>query len=306
VLRKLKLDATFITMSENLRVGWIGTGVMGAPMAGHLLSAGHPVTAYNRTRAKAEALLKRGATWAESPAAVAANSDIVFTIVGFPHDVRETYLGKHGVCQSLRQGQIVVDMTTSPPSLAREIAEFAAGKGASALDAPVSGGQVGAESAKLSIFVGGDKAAFDKALPLFQKMGKAVTHMGHAGAGQHTKMVNQILIAGNMLALAESITYAKNCGLAPLTAVEAVAQGAAGSWSLSNLAPRILKDDFAAGFYVDHFVKDLGIALEEAKRMKLALPMLALAEQLYIALQAQGHGRLGTQAIPKVYEAMRG
>ena len=290
---------------KTLRVGWIGTGVMGAPMAGHLLAAGYPVTVFNRTKARADALLAKGAAWAPTPAAIAEQSDIVFSIVGFPEDVRQTYLGKDGVFESARRGQIVVDMTTSPPTLAQEIAEAGAQKGVCSLDAPVSGGQGGAEGARLTIFVGGETEGFEKALPLFQKMGKTITHLGGAGCGQHCKMVNQILIAGHMLALAESVTYARHCGIKAETAIEAVSQGAAGSWALSNLGPRILKDDFAAGFYVDHFVKDLGIALAEARKMKLSLPMLALAEQLYVALQAQGHGRLGTQAIPKVYEAIR-
>jgi 3-hydroxyisobutyrate dehydrogenase len=290
---------------SQLRVGWIGTGVMGAPMAGHLLAAGYPVTVFNRTKAKADALVAKGATWAGSPAEVTAKSDIVFSIVGFPEDVRETYLGEKGIVPVLKKGQLAIDMTTSPPSLAVEIAEAARAKGGVVLDAPVSGGQAGAEGARLSIFVGGEADAYQKVLPLFQKMGKTVTHLGPAGSGQHCKMVNQILIAGGMLALAESITYAKSCGIKAETAIDAVAQGAAASWSLQNLGPRILKDDFKAGFFVDHFVKDLGIALAEAKRMKLALPTLALAEQLYVALQAQGHGRLGTQAITKVYDAIR-
>ncbi|HLX63562.1 MAG TPA: NAD(P)-dependent oxidoreductase [Planctomycetota bacterium] len=292
-------------MASELRIGWIGTGVMGAPMCGHLMAAGHPATVYNRSIEKAQKLVAKGATWGATPAEVTKRSDIVFTIVGFPTDVRETYLGKNGVVSVLQKGQLVVDMTTSPPSLAKEIAAAVAEKGGASLDAPVSGGQGGAEGAKLTIMVGGDAEAYNKVLPLFQKMGKSVTHLGGPGCGQHCKMVNQILIAGHMLALAESLTYAKHCGINPQTALDAVSAGAAGSWALSNLGPRILKDDFAAGFYVDHFVKDLGIALAEAKEMKLALPMVALAEQLYVALQAQGHGRLGTQAIPKVYEAIR-
>jgi 3-hydroxyisobutyrate dehydrogenase len=293
-------------MAESMRVGWVGTGVMGAPMAGHLLAAGYPLCIYNRTQSKADALLKRGATWANSPAEVARECDIVFAIVGMPPDVRETFLGEKGIAQTLRKGAIAVDMTSSPPSLAREIAEAFSSRGLSALDAPVSGGQGGAEGAKLTIMVGGDKAAFDKTLPLFQKMGKTITHMGGPGTGQHTKVVNQILIAGHMMALAESLNYAAACGIKPETAIEAVSQGAANSAVLTVLGPRMLKQDYAAGFYVDHFVKDLGIALAEAKNMKLPLPMLALAEQLYVALQAQGHGRLGTQAIAKLYEALRG
>ena len=292
-------------MSSLPRVGWIGTGVMGAPMAGHLLAAGHHVTAYNRSKDKTDKLVANGATYAPTPADVAKNSDVIFTIVGFPSDVRETYLGKDGICSVLQKGQIVVDMTTSQPSLAKEIAAVAAEKGAISLDAPVSGGQAGAEGAKLTIMVGGEADGYEKVLPMFQKLGKSVTRLGDAGCGQHCKLVNQILIAGHMLALAESLTYAKNCGIDPLTALNAVSAGAAGSWALSNLGPRILKDDYAAGFYVDHFVKDLGIALDEAKEMRLSLPMVALAEQMYIALQAQGHGRLGTQAITKVYESIR-
>jgi 3-hydroxyisobutyrate dehydrogenase len=293
-------------MSESLRIGWIGTGVMGGPMVGHLMAAGCSATVFNRTKARAEPLLKKGARWAATPADVARESDIVFTIVGFPSDVRETYLASNGLLSVARKGQIFVDMTTSQPSLAAEISEAAKKAGVAALDAPVSGGQAGAENAKLTIMVGGEKSAFEKVLPLFQKMGKSATLLGPAGSGQHCKMVNQILIAGGMLALAESITYARNCGIDAQVALEAISQGAAASWSLSNLGPRILKNDFAAGFYVDHFVKDLGIALEEAKRMKLSLPMLAQAEQLYVALQAQGHGRLGTRAIVKVYDALRG
>ncbi|MGD0090945.1 MAG: NAD(P)-dependent oxidoreductase [Planctomycetota bacterium] len=291
-------------MAEKLRAGWIGTGVMGYPMAGHLLAAGYPLTVFNRTKAKAQGLLDKGAAWAASPADAARRSDVVFTIVGFPADVQETYFGRDGVCQALAPGQIAVDMTTSPPSLAVEIAAAAAKAGASALDAPVSGGQVGAVGAKLTIMAGGDKPSFERVLPLFQKMGQAVTFIGPAGSGQHCKMVNQILIAGNMLALAEGLAYTKECGLNPKLVIEAVSPGSAGSWCLNTLGPRILKGDFAAGFFVDHFVKDLGIALAEAKRMKLALPMLALAEQLYVALQAHGHGRLGTQAISKTYEAL--
>jgi len=279
---------------------------MGGPMVGHLMAAGYPAVVFNRTRAKADALLKKGAVWADSPAQVAEQSDVIFSIVGFPEDVRETYLGKNGICHILKKGQVVVDMTTSQPSLAIEIADAARKQGAGALDAPVSGGQAGAEGAKLTIMVGGDKESFDKVLPLFEKMGKSTTHLGAAGSGQHCKMVNQIVIAGNMLAVAESISYATRCGIDPKAALDAISQGAASSWSLLNLGPRILKDDFAAGFFVDHFVKDLGIALAEAKKMKLSLPMVALAEQLYVSLQAQGHGRLGTQAISKVYDALSG
>lgn len=292
-------------MSQALRVGWIGTGVMGAPMAGHLLAAGYPVTCYSRTKSKAEGLLAKGAKWADTPADVTRNSDIIFAIVGFPEDVRETFLGAKGIVPAMKAGQICVDMTTSPPSLAVEIAAAAKKAGGMFMDAPVSGGQAGAENAKLTIMVGGEKAAHEKVLPLYQKMGANVSLLGAAGAGQHCKVVNQIIIAGNMLAVAESVSYAKLCGIDPAAAIDAVSKGAASSWAVLNLAPRILKDDYAAGFFIDHFVKDLGIALAEAENMKLPLPMVALARQLYIALQAQGHGRLGTQAITKAYEQIR-
>lgn len=291
-------------MADRARIGWIGTGVMGAPMAGHLLTAGHSVTTHNRTRSKADPLATKGALVVDSPAEVTSRSDVIFTMVGLPQDVRETYFGKNGIFQTARSGQLLVDMTTSSPSLAEELAATAMERGARALDAPVSGGQVGAETARLTIMVGGDKESFERAIPIFQKLGKTITFMGSAGSGQHCKIINQILIAGNMLALAESLTYARKCGIDPRTALDAVSQGAAASWTLTNLGPRILNDDFSAGFFVDHFVKDLGLALAEAKKMKLALPMLALAEQLYVALQANGHGRLGTQAIMKTYQKL--
>ena len=290
---------------SQLRVGWIGTGVMGAPMAGHLLAAGYPVTCYNRTKSKADALVAKGAKWADTPAEVTQNSDIVFAIVGFPEDVHETFLGPKGIVPALKPGQICCDMTTSPPSLAVQIAEATKKANGVFLDAPVSGGQAGAENAKLTIMVGGEKTAYETALPLFQKMGANVALLGPAGSGQHCKTVNQIIIAGNMLAVAESVSYAKLCGIDPAAAIDAVSKGAAGSWAILNLAPRILKNDYAAGFFVDHFVKDLGIALAEAEKLQLPMPMVALARQLYVALQAQGHGRLGTQAITKTYEAMR-
>ncbi len=290
---------------SNLRVGWIGTGVMGEAMAGHLLAAGFPLSVYNRTRGRAEGLIQKGALWASSPAELAATCEIIFTIVGFPEDVRAIYLSANGLCEALRPGQIVVDMTTSSPALAQEIARAAALKGGAALDAPVSGGHVGAQAARLSIMVGGGKEAFERAKPFFEKMGKTITYLGEAGKGQHCKLFNQILIAGQMLALAEGLQYMQAAGLPTAPALEAVGQGAAASWSLANLGPRILKNDFAAGFFVDHFVKDLALALAESRQMRVPMPMVALAEQMYVALQAQGHGRLGTQAIAKVYTVLR-
>jgi 3-hydroxyisobutyrate dehydrogenase len=279
------------------RIGWIGTGVMGSAMCGHLLTGGYRVTVFSRTRERAEALLDRGAQWAASPCAVAAAADVIVTMVGFPHDVRAVVLGRDGVLAGAGAGALLIDMTTSEPSLAREIEAVARARNVASLDAPVSGGDVGAREARLSIMVGGDRAAFERVRPLFALLGKTIVHQGPAGAGQHAKMVNQILIASSMVGLCEGLLYAYQAGLELRTVLESVSGGAAGSWGLSNYAPRMLAGDFAPGFAVEHFVKDMGIALTEAKRMRLALPGLALAESLYVALQAQGHGRSGTHAL---------
>ena len=279
------------------RVGWIGTGVMGAPMCGHLLASGYPVTVFNRTPERARGLLERGAAWAESPQAVAQHADVVFTMVGFPDDLREIVLGPAGTLAGAGHGTILVDMTTSEPSLAREIYEAARARGVASLDAPVSGGDVGARAAGLSIMVGGDRDAFERVAPLLRCLGATVVHQGPAGAGQHTKMVNQILVASGMVAVSEALLYAHQAGLDLPTVLQSVSGGAAGSWSLTHYAPRILARDFAPGFRVDHFVKDMGIALAEARRMRLSLPGLALVEQLYLALVAQGDGRKGTHAL---------
>ncbi len=279
------------------RVGWIGTGVMGAPMCGHLLASGYPVTVFNRTPERARGLLERGAAWAESPQAVAQHADVVFTMVGFPDDVREIVLGPAGTLAGAGHGTILVDMTTSEPSLAREIYEAARARGVASLDAPVSGGDVGARAAGLSIMVGGDRDAFERVAPLLRCLGATIVHQGPAGAGQHTKMVNQILVASGMVAVSEALLYAHQAGLDLPTVLQSVSGGAAGSWSLTHYAPRILARDFAPGFRVDHFVKDMGIALAEARRMRLSLPGLALVEQLYLALVAQGDGRQGTHAL---------
>lgn len=284
---------------SHTRVGWIGTGVMGASMCGHLLDAGHPVTVTTRTRARAEGLLAKGAVWADTPAAVAAASDVTIAIVGFPADVRQVFLGDDGAVAAAPEGAVVVDMTTSEPSLAVEIHEAAAARGVGAVDAPVSGGDVGARNATLSIMVGGDDADVATVGPLLATMGSTIVHQGGPGAGQHTKMVNQILIASGMIGLAEALVYARRAGLDLATVLESVGGGAAGSWSLSNLAPRAIDGDFAPGFFVDHFVKDMGIALDESARMQVATPGLALARQLYVALQGQGGGSDGTQAIVK-------
>jgi 3-hydroxyisobutyrate dehydrogenase len=279
------------------RIGWIGTGVMGRWMCQHLMDKGCAATVYNRSRDKAQPLLQAGAAWAETPRAVAERSDVVFAIVGFPRDVREVFLGPQGALAGSKTGNIVADMTTSEPSLAQEIYQAARAKGVAAIDAPVSGGDVGARNATLSIMVGGDADAVDAARPLLECLGKTVVHQGGAGAGQHTKMVNQVLIATGMIGVCEGLLYAYKAGLDPETVLKSVGGGAAASWSLNNLGPRIIARNFEPGFFVEHFLKDMGIALDEARRMNLALPGLALANQLYVAVQAQGYGRKGTHAL---------
>lgn len=286
-----------VTLSAGTRIGWIGTGVMGLSMCGHVMARGFPVTVYNRTWEKARPLLDRGAVWADSPQAVAEASEIVFTMVGFPEDVREVYLGPQGILAGARRGGIAVDMTTTTPALSREIHGAAAARGLATLDAPVSGGDVGARNATLSIMVGGDRAAFDVVRPMFEAMGKTIVYHGGPGAGQHAKMCNQIVIAGTMIGMCESLLYGYRAGLELEKVLESIGGGAAGCWSLTNLAPRILKRNFDPGFFVDHFVKDMAIALEEARAMRISLPGLALVHQLYVALQAQGHGRKGTHAL---------
>ncbi len=279
------------------RLGWIGTGVMGGSMCGHLMTKGFAVTVYNRSRQRAEPLAAKGAKWADSPKAVAEASDVVFTIVGFPSDVREVVLGASGTLAGSKPGNILVDMTTSDPSLAVEIAERSRERGVHSVDAPVSGGDVGAREARLSIMIGGERDVVDALAPCWEAMGKTIVYQGQAGAGQHTKAVNQILIASNMIGVCEGLLYAYRSGLDLNTVLSSVSPGAAGSWSLANLGPRIIGGNFAPGFYVEHFIKDMGIALGEARRMGLALPGLALAQQLYLALAAQGHGRSGTHAL---------
>ncbi len=279
------------------RVGWIGTGVMGRWMCQHLLAKGYSATVYNRSKDKTEPLREAGAVVVDSPKAVAEKSDVVFAIVGFPKDVREVFLGSEGALAGIKKGGILVDMTTSEPSLSREIYEAAKAKGVQSIDAPVSGGDVGAKNAALSIMIGGDKEAIDAVAPLFESMGKTIIHQGPAGAGQHTKMVNQILISGNMIGLCEALLYGYKAGLDLETVFKSVSVGAAGSKALEVLGPRILARNFEPGFYVEHFIKDMRIALQEAEAMNLCLPGLALVKQMYLALQAQGYGRKGTQAL---------
>lgn len=289
---------------ESSRIGWIGTGVMGRSMCGHLIAQGYQVTVFNRTREKAEDLLNRGALWADSPAEVASRSDIVFTIVGYPQDVREVILGQQGVLAGFcgqgngsTAGKIVVDMTTSEPTLAVEVETEARKHSVAAIDAPVSGGDIGARNATLSIMIGGESRAVSAVWPLFDVMGKTIVHQGPAGAGQHTKMVNQTLVAASMIGVCEALLYGYRAGLDLEKVLESVASGAAGSWSLSNLAPRIIQNRFEPGFFVEHFVKDMAIVLEEARKMNLFLPGLALVNQLYQGLMAQGHQRDGTHAL---------
>uniref|UniRef100_A0A0G4H989 6-phosphogluconate dehydrogenase NADP-binding domain-containing protein n=1 Tax=Chromera velia CCMP2878 TaxID=1169474 RepID=A0A0G4H989_9ALVE len=286
------------------RLGWVGTGVMGTSMCRHLMEAGYKMTVYSRTAAKCKPLVDLGAKLATTPAEVARESDVVFTIVGFPSDVRQVILGPDGVLSGLGEGGCVVDMTTSEPSLAVEIAEAAAAKKCFALDAPVSGGDVGAREARLSIMVGGEQSAFDAVKPLFECMGKNIRLMGGAGRGQHTKMTNQILIATGIIGVCEGLLYAHKVGLNLEEVIAAVRSGAAGSWSLENYGPRMLKRDMKPGFFIDHFVKDLKIALEEADRMKLSLPGLALAKELYVSMQAIGHGDAGNHALILALERM--
>ncbi len=288
------------------RVGWIGTGVMGRWMCQHLMTKGCAATVYNRTRDKAKPLLDAGAAWADTPRALAERSDVVFAIVGFPADVREVFLGPQGALAGSKAGAVLVDMTTSEPSLAQEIYQAARGKGVASIDAPVSGGDVVAKNAALSIMVGGDAEAVEAVRPLFECMGKTIVHQGPAGAGQHTKMVNQVLIATNMIGVCEALLYGYKAGLDLKTVLQSVGGGAAASWSLNNLGPRIIDRNFEPGFFVEHFIKDMGIALDEARRMNLSLPGLALANQLYIALKAQGFGRKGTQALMLALETLSG
>jgi 3-hydroxyisobutyrate dehydrogenase len=290
----------------DLRVGWIGVGVMGRSMCGHIRKAGYPVSLYTRSREKAADLLAAGAVWRPDSRAVALESDVVFTMVGFPSDVEEVYFGADGILAGASPGSIVCDMTTSEPSLAQRIHAEAKKKSIASLDAPVSGGDVGAREAKLAIMVGGEKETFEKVLPLFRVMGETISLMGGPGAGQHTKMANQIVITGNMIGMVEALLYTQRAGLGPEAMIDIVGKGAASSWSLNNLGRRIAKGDFNPGFYIKHFVKDMGIALQEARRMKLSLPGLALVNQLYLSAMALGMENLGTQGLYKALAAMNG
>jgi len=288
------------------KIGWIGTGVMGASMCGHLMDQGFEATIYTRSKEKAQGLLDKGAQWADSPKAVAENSDVIFAIVGFPADVRAVFLGDDGALAGSKAGNILVDMTTSEPSLAVEIYEAAKAQGIHSVDAPVSGGDVGAKNGTLSIMIGGDKDVVDALQLMWDAMGQTIVHQGGAGAGQHTKMVNQTLIATNMIGVCEALLYGYKAGLDLPTVMQSVASGAAGSWSLSNLGPRIIDKNFDPGFFVEHFIKDMGIAIDEANKMGLCLPGLALSKQLYEGLKSQGHGRDGTHALQLALNRLSG
>ena len=287
--------------ASTIKVGFIGTGVMGRAMAGHLQAAGYALRIFNRTRAKASELLRGGAVWCDTPAVVAVGCDVVITIVGFPKDVSEVYLGEEGLVAHARPGTVLIDMTTSSPDLAKQIATAAEARGVMALDAPVTGGDKGAREATLTILVGGDAAAFARVRPLLELLGKKIVHLGMAGAGQHAKLANQIAIAGTIQGVCEALAYAQRMGLDTARLLEAIDSGAAGSWQLRNVGPKMLAHDFAPGFFVKHFVKDMTLALEAARQAGLELPALQLALARYAELAASGGAELGTQGIFRTY-----
>jgi 3-hydroxyisobutyrate dehydrogenase len=285
-------------------IAFIGTGVMGRSMAGHLMAAGHSLHVFNRTKEKAKALVDSGARWHESAGAAAAEAEVVVTMLGFPKDVEETYLGSGGIVEKARGGALLIDMTTSSPILARRIAAAAAARGLQALDAPVSGGDVGAREARLVIMAGGEQAAFDRALPVLSLLGKNLALQGPAGAGQHCKMANQIACAVGMVAWCEALAYAKRAGLDPARVLGSISGGAAGSWAMSQLGPRALSGNFEPGFYVKHIRKDIGIAVASAEEMGLELPGLACARTLYDQVAALGWDEQGTQVLYRLYTSL--
>ena len=289
---------------KDKKIGWIGTGLMGNPMAKHLINAGYKLNVFNRSRQKAEELIEMGATWLDTPADIAADSEVIVTMIGFPKDVEEVYFGEQGIFKKLKQGTILIDMTTTKPSLAVKISEEAAKVGVEFIDAPVSGGQVGAINGTLSIMIGGKKEVVDAVIPLFEVFGKNMVYQGKAGAGQHTKMCNQVTIAGTMIGVCEGLIYGAKAGLDLNVMLAAISKGAAACWTLDILAPKIVNGDYSPGFSVDNLVKDLSIALEEAEAMHLSLPGLSLVKQLYMSLQDMGKGSLGTQSLYLVLEKM--
>lgn len=291
-----------VVNTQSTKIGFIGLGVMGKSMVSHLMSGGYQIHVYNRTKDKAGDLVERGAIWQDSPGDLAAAVDVIITIVGYPKDVEEIYGGDNGILQHCKKGNIVIDMTTSSPALAVDIYQKAQTAGVHALDAPVSGGDIGAKEARLSIMVGGDEEVFKRVTPLFQLMGKNIVYQGPAGSGQHCKMANQMAIACNMMGVCEAIRYAEKSGLSPETVLRSIEAGAAGSWSLSNLAPRMIRGDFSPGFFVKHFIKDMGIALDSCERIGLQAKGLALAKSLYDEVAASGDEDSGTQALYKHYK----
>lgn len=282
-------------------IGFIGLGVMGRSMALNLLKAGYPLFVYNRTKEKAAPLLEQGAEWCTTPAETAAKADVVLTMVGYPHDVEEVYFRENGLLGAAKEGTLLIDMTTSTPTLAKKIYEAAKEKNLKALDAPVSGGDIGAQKGTLTIMVGGDEDVFESARPIFSVLGENIVLQGGPGAGQHTKMCNQIAIASNMIGVTESIVYAQKAGLDPEKVLQSISAGAAGSWSMSNLVPRMLAGDYSPGFFIKHFIKDMKIALDEAEKMGLDLPGLALSKKLYEELAQKGEENSGTQALIKYW-----
>ncbi len=294
-----------ITLTPGQTVGFIGIGVMGRSMASHIQKAGHPLVVYSRSRERAQPLLTEGARWANSPAEMASEVEAICTMVGYPHDVREVYLGERGLIQNGKKGALYCDFTTSAPVLAQEIEGAADRHGIHVLDAPVSGGDVGARQATLSIMCGGRQETFDALLPLLQMVGRNIVYQGPAGSGQHAKMCNQIAVAGTMVGVVEALVYADAAGLDPDAVMQAISGGAAGSWTLSNLAPRILDGNFEPGFYVQHFIKDMDIALAEAERLGIPVPGLKNARALYEKVMEIGGARKGTQALYLAYQAMR-
>lgn len=295
----LLLGGVFVTNTK--KIAFVGTGVMGKSIVKHLHAAGHEITIYTRTKSKAEDLLQLGVKWGNNPQEAVKNAEIIFTMVGYPKDVEEVYYGLNGIFSSIQPGSTVVDLTTSTPTLARKLYEDAKKLNVHSLDAPVSGGDIGARNGKLSIMVGGESEIFDRLYSVFQLFGEKIVYQGSAGAGQHTKMANQIGITGTMIAACEAITYAKAAGLDPETVLKSIGGGAAGSWTLTNLAPRMLNEDFAPGFFMKHFIKDMKIALEEANRMQINLPGLQLVHDMYLELAEKGLENEGTQSLLKYY-----
>ncbi|MGM9928222.1 MAG: NAD(P)-dependent oxidoreductase [Bacillus sp. (in: firmicutes)] len=291
-----------VQINQDTVVGFIGIGVMGKSMAQHIMDNGYSLVVYTRTKEKAQSLLDAGATWANSPKELAKKSNVIISIVGYPKDVEEIYLGEDGVIAHAEPGTYIIDMTTSKPSLAKKIYNEAKKHGVNALDAPVSGGDIGAKDAKLAIMVGGDEEDYNEVKPIFECMGTNIIHQGPAGSGQHTKMCNQIVIASNMIGVCEAIVYAEKAGLQPDKVLQSISTGAASSWSLSNLAPRILNEDYSPGFFVKHFIKDMQIALEEANQMDMETPGLSLSKKMYETISQKGESESGTQALRKYWD----